>query len=144
MTRDTVRCPEYAGLNIPAVLYERMLAHCRQAYPDEACGLLAGTGDTVAEIFAMTNTEPSPVSYYMDPTEQFSAMKVMREKGLRMVGIFHSHPLSPAFPSPKDVCLASYDDAVYLIISLVEREMPAVKAFRIVSGNITEVTLAVG
>lgn len=121
-----------------------MLAHCRESYPDEACGLLAGTGDRVSGLFEMTNTEPSPVSYFMDPKEQFSAMKEMREKGLQMVGIFHSHPQSPAYPSARDVSLACYDEAVYIIVSLAERERPAVKAFRIVAGNIEEVDLVVG
>jgi [CysO sulfur-carrier protein]-S-L-cysteine hydrolase len=150
MTRDTVRCPDpsglnkAAGLNIPAALYNRMVAHCRESYPDEACGMLAGAGNRVALVFEMRNTEPSPVSYFMDPQEQFRAMKEMREKGLQMVGIFHSHPQSPAYPSSKDVNLACYEDAVYVIVSLVERERPVVKAFSIVSENIEEVVLAVG
>lgn len=143
MIRDTVHCPDYSALIIPEVLYARMLVHCRESYPDEACGLLAGAGDRVACLFAMQNTEPSPVSYFMDPKEQFSAMKDMREKGLQMVGIFHSHPQSPPYPSPKDVSLAYYDDAVYIIVSLVDRERPEVKAFRIVSGKIEEVSLVV-
>jgi len=144
MTRDIVRCPDYSGLNIPGALFERMLAHCRESYPDEACGLLAGAGDRVTFLFEMTNTEASPVSYFMDPKEQFRAMKEMREKGLQLVGIFHSHPQSPAYPSPTDVSLACYDEAVYIIVSLVERERPEVKAFSIVAGKIEEVALFVG
>ncbi|MGC2063657.1 MAG: M67 family metallopeptidase [Thermodesulfovibrionales bacterium] len=143
MTRDTVRCPDYSGLIIPAALYDRMLAHCRESYPDEACGLIAGAGDRVNGLFEMTNTEPSPISYFMDPKEQFIAMKEMREKGLQMVGIFHSHPQSPPYPSPKDVSLACYDEAVYIIVSLVDRERPEVKAFSIVAGKIEEVPLVV-
>lgn len=144
MTRDTVRCPDHSGLNIPPALYERMLAHCRESYPDEACGLLAGAGDRVTDLFAMTNTEPSPVSFFMDPKEQFRAMKEMRQKGLQMVGIFHSHPESAAYPSHKDISLACYDTAVYLIVGLADRERPEVRAFNIVAGNIEEVDLVVG
>jgi proteasome lid subunit RPN8/RPN11 len=144
MTRVTVRCPDYSGVIIPPELYDRMLAHCREAYPDEACGLLAGSGARVTALFEMTNTEPSPVSYFMDPKEQFIAMKEMREKGLQMVGIFHSHPQSPSYPSPKDVSLACYDDAVYIIVSLVDRERRVVEAFSIAEGNISLVDLVIG
>lgn len=128
---------------IPAALYDRMLAHCRKSYPDEACGLLAGAGDRVTAFFEMTNSEPSPVSYLMDPKEQFSAMKEIREKGLRMVGIFHSHPQSPAYPSPTDVSLAWYDDTVYVIVCLIDRERPEMRAFNIVSGSIEEAILII-
>lgn len=121
-----------------------MLAHCRKSYPDEACGLLAGAADRVTFLFETTNTEPSPVGYFMDPKEQFRALKEMREKGLQMVGIFHSHPQSPAYPSATDVSLACYDEAVYVIVSFVERERPEVKAFSIIAENIEEVPLVVG
>ncbi|MBA4373669.1 MAG: hypothetical protein C0402_12520 [Thermodesulfovibrio sp.] len=144
MTRDTVRCPDSSGLHIPEALYDRMLAHCRKSYPDEACGLLAGKGDRAFDIFEMTNTEPSPVSYFMDPKEQFHALKVMREKGLQLVAIFHSHPQSPAYPSPKDVSLAFYEEAVYIIVSFVDREKPEMKAFNIVEGNIEVRELVIG
>ncbi len=131
------------ALNIPVRLYERMLLHCLVAYPNEACGMLAGLGDATSDLYEMTNTKPSPVSYFMDPKEQFSAMKEMREKGLKLIGIFHSHPQSPPHPSTTDVGLAFYDDAVYIIVSLMDTEKPVVRAFRIVEGNIERVDLVV-
>lgn len=131
------------ALNIPVGLYERMLSHCLAAYPNEACGMLAGSGDAASDLYAMTNTEPSPVSYFMDPKEQFSAMKKMREKGAALIGIFHSHPQSPPYPSTKDVGLAFYADAIYIIVSLMDTENPVVKAYRIAEGNIEEVSLVV-
>lgn len=118
-----------------------MLAHCRKAYPDEACGLLAGAGDRVTDIFELTNTEPSPVSYFMDPQEQFRALKEMRGRGLQLTGIFHSHPQSPAYPSSTDIKLAFYDEVVYVIASFVEAETPVVKAYRITGGSVSEVLL---
>jgi proteasome lid subunit RPN8/RPN11 len=59
-----------------------------------------------------------------------------------MVAIFHSHPSSAAYPSHTDVNLAFYEDAVYVIVSLVERT-PVVKGFSIREGKIEEVEITV-
>lgn len=129
-------------LIIPAHIFDEMLAHCREACPHEACGVLAGKENQVSKIFKMTNIEKSPVSYLMDSKEQFRVMKDMREKSLSMIAIFHSHPASAAYPSPRDVSLAFYEDAVYVIASLAGKE-PEVKAFSIREGEIREVGIVV-
>jgi len=119
----------------------QVITHCKAAYPNEACGILSGTGNTVLNVYAMTNAEPSPVSYFMEPQEQFRVMKAMREEGQRIVAIFHSHPHSPAYPSAKDVNLAFYSDAVYVIIGLAHVTSPEIRAFTIIEGEITEVSV---
>ncbi len=106
-----------------------MIIHAEEVFPEEACGILSGKGERVSHIFKMTNVEHSPVSYLMDSREQFLVMKEMREKGLDMLGIYHSHTGSDAYPSSKDINLAFYDVA-YVIVSLA-RESPVVKAYRI-------------
>lgn len=127
---------------IPGPVYDEMLAYCKSGHPDEVCGILAGAGDEVSKIYCMTNTEPSPVSYMMDPAEQFRAIKQMRDSKISMLAIFHSHPASAAYPSGKDVGLAFYDDAIYIIVSLVEKE-PVVKAFSIKDGLVNEVGMVI-
>ncbi len=57
-----------------------------------------------------------------------------------MVAIYHSHPSSSAYPSPKDVSLAFYEDAVYVIAGLAGKA-PEVKAFSIREGEIREVEI---
>ena len=129
-------------LTIPLALYNEMLAHAHAEYPNECCGLLAGKGNDIRALYRMTNTHHSPVSYFMDPKEQFSVFKEIREKETELLGIFHSHPHTQAYPSKTDVGLAYYPDALYLIISLGERN-PVVNGFRIVNGAITEETFEV-
>jgi proteasome lid subunit RPN8/RPN11 len=129
-------------LFIPKDIFDEMVTHCRQGYPNEACGILAGRGNEVSKVYMMTNTEGSPVSYMMEPSEQFRAMKDMRTNDLSMIAIFHSHPASPACPSAKDLGLAFYDDCVYVIVSLAEAA-PVVKGFSIKDGKVKEVNLAV-
>jgi len=128
-------------LIISRALMEQVIAHCRSAYPIEACGLLAGTANRAEKMYAMTNVEPSNVSYMMDPGEQFKVMKEMRKNGSKMVAIFHSHPYSPAYPSSKDVALAFYSDSLYIIIGLSGREEPEIRAFEIVDGTVREVRI---
>lgn len=94
------------------------------------------------KIYPMGNTEGSPVSYLMDASEQFRVMKDIREQGLAMVAIFHSHPASRAYPSPKDVSLAFYEDAAYVIVGLAGKE-PEVKAFSIREQEIREIGIVV-
>jgi len=67
-------------------------------------------------------------------------MKEMRARGLSQVAIFHSHPSSPAYPSAKDVRLAFYDDAVYIIVSLSDGE-EIVRGFSIGDGQVAEVEI---
>lgn len=120
-----------------------MVMHCTVCFPNEACGILAGSGNRVSKVYPITNTEPSPVSYFMEPAEQFRVMKELRQKGLCMLAIFHSHPQSPAFPSAKDVSLAFYDDAVYLIIGLTNPEFPEIKAYAINDKHVREASLRI-
>jgi proteasome lid subunit RPN8/RPN11 len=55
-----------------------------------------------------------------------------------MVGIYHSHTESEAYPSGRDLELAFYPDAYYIIISLKDKKNPSIRAFRIVEGKISE------
>lgn len=122
---------------------QKIYEHCQDEYPNEACGILAGHQGTVKKIYFMANAEPSPAFYIMEPHEQFRVMKEMRQAGLELVGIYHSHTGSQAYPSATDVSLAYYPEAVYLIVTLLDRKFPASRGFSIVEGKITEVQVEV-
>lgn len=117
---------------------EEMIQHVKDELPNEGCGILAGKNGKVLKVYKMTNTDKSPSTFFMEPKEQFEAMKDMRCLGLEMVGIYHSHVASPAYPSTRDVKLAFYPDVYYVIISLRDKENPQVRTFRIQDGNISE------
>ncbi|NOY64736.1 MAG: M67 family metallopeptidase [Nitrospirae bacterium] len=127
---------------IPLNIHKEMIEHALQGVPEEVCGILAGDGEQVTTIYKMTNTEHSPVSYFMEPQEQFQVMKDMRNRGIKMMAIYHSHPEAQAYPSQKDVNLAFYDDVVYIIISLLGNE-PVVRAFTIRDKKIEEVEVVI-
>lgn len=115
--------------------YEKILAHCKEGLPNEACGLIGGTieGDkrSIQKVYLLTNIDQSNEHFSMDPKEQLAAVKDMRANGLKLLGNFHSHPESPSRPSKEDKRLA-YDSKVnYLILSLMDLENPVFNAFRI-------------
>ena len=131
-------------LTIPMALYEEVLAHCRSRSPKEACGILAGKDGIVAQVYPMTNTEDSPIGYTMDPKEQLQIEKQMRQRGQRMVGIYHSHTASEAYPSSVDVRLAISPDVSYVLVSLKDPKQPDFKSYRIDGTTITTEPCRIG
>ena len=103
---------------IARTLVEEMVAHARAAAPEECCGLLGGRGREAESVYSLRNVAPEAAkAYEAAPEDLFAAQRQMRERGERLVGVYHSHPRSddPA-PSEKDVRLAFYPEAVYFII----------------------------
>ena len=132
------------SLRLSRAQLKAVIDHARACKPEEACGILAGDrGGNVKRVFLMENAEHSSSFYVMDSREQFQVFDEMERDGLELVAIFHSHPHSPAFPSPKDMELALYPDSVYLIISLMNGE-PEGHAFRIVEDQVSEIEIRVG
>lgn len=125
-------------MHIDDVLLKEMAEHGLREFPNEACGLLAGRDGEPVRFFAMRNLDASPASYRLDPKEQLRVFDRMDEEGLELLGIFHTHTHSEAYPSETDRKLAFYPEALYLVMSLSDRERPDLRAFRIVEGEVTE------
>jgi len=119
-------------------LLEKMLKQIKEEFPNEACGILAGREGRAGKVYEMSNIDKSPSTYFMDAKEQLLVMKEIRNLGSEMVGIYHSHVASPAYPSGHDVEMAFYPEASYIIVSLADKDKPAVRSFKIKEGVITE------
>lgn len=122
------------SLAIEDSVYDAMLAAAHRVAPLEACGLLGGVPGQATAFHELTNADASGEHYSMIPEEQFAAVKDMREKGMGLVGIWHSHPASPARMSEEDLRLAYTPNAVYVIVSLVQPGNPVVRAFVMTDG----------
>ena len=126
-------------MKIAKQIVDRILAHARDTYPNESCGILAGRDSVPSHIYPVKNTDPDPrIRYLMDTQEQFWVFKNMRHNGLELVAIYHSHPHTEAYPSPTDVKLAYYPDAYYLLTSLQDPQNLIIRTFRVQDGKITE------
>jgi len=78
--------------------------------------------------------------FLIDPADHFAALRTARERGLDVVGFYHSHPASPPEPSARDVAEFSYPDHLYAIVGL-QTEPPEIRLFRFDAGNFRAVAL---
>jgi proteasome lid subunit RPN8/RPN11 len=117
---------------------DEIIAHAREDYPNECCGLLFGVNGRAERLLRMENVEHSPLNYRVDSQKLLEAFEAMEAIGLDLVGIYHSHTHSPAEPSRTDIALAGYPDAHYLIVSLANQEEPVLRAFLINNGVVVE------
>lgn len=130
-------------LSVPQAHCEEMLRLLRDAYPLEACGILAGLDGRVQRVYAVENRLRSPVAFEMEPQQQLDAMLDLEDAGLEMLAIYHSHPTGPQTPSPTDVAKAYYPDVAHVIVSLSDRRRPSVRAFTIKEGDFDEIVLKI-
>lgn len=122
---------------------EDVIAHARKAFPNEACGLLAGKGRKVSKVYRLTNTQRGAMRYAAPEKEQFEAARRMRADGDEMIGIYHSHPGVRPYPSSRDIEMALHPECSYVIISLV-KNIPEVRSFRIVGSLVEEEAVDAG
>ena len=122
----------------------QLIALAKNDVPNETCGIIAGKDGRALKVFALPNNAPSPLTEYnAEPHALLEAFREIESRRWEHLAIYHSHPASPAYPSPTDIARAFYPDALYLIISLMNPEQTSVRAFRIAHGKVDEVTLEV-
>ncbi|MEM6424660.1 MAG: M67 family metallopeptidase [Cyanobacteria bacterium P01_H01_bin.119] len=122
-------------------------SHAAQTYPEECCGLLLGVWDSASErrrlrlVVPVDNTWSTEVEaleglsdddgaqtaaefsldrrrrYWIAPRTMLKVQREARDRGLNIIGVYHSHPDYPAVPSERDRQLA-WSDYSYLIVSV--------------------------
>jgi proteasome lid subunit RPN8/RPN11 len=118
-------------LLIRSHVLEAIRAHALAAAPDECCGLLIGNQESIAAAWPARNAHPTPrTRYLVDPQDHFTAIRQARAESLDVVGAYHSHPATPAEPSPTDIAENRDQQLICLIVSLREPGQP-VRAFRL-------------
>jgi [CysO sulfur-carrier protein]-S-L-cysteine hydrolase len=127
---------------IPAVVRDELVAHARAGLPNEACGILAGVDGRVERFFPAQPDEPSPYYYRIESRDQIRIMNAIDDAGLDLLGIYHSHTSSPAYPSRTDAEQAFWPEAVYVIVSLAGSDAD-VRGYRIHDMSVTEEALRV-
>lgn len=131
-------------LRIPRRIVDEMIAHARELAPHECCGLLAGHGTEVTNLYRIRNIvamdgidkqspfdpdkaahlerlspeERAEIAFVMDMQEFSHAKKDIRKRGLDLQVIYHSHPKDPARPSITDIKIATDYEEVWQQINL--------------------------
>jgi proteasome lid subunit RPN8/RPN11 len=136
-------------LRLTTAQYTTIVGHCYAGLPDEACGLLLGpmmhgelTG-RITDARPCTNADASARTYTVDPKDMLRATRAAEEAGVEIVGVWHSHTHTDAYPSPTDVRQAVDPGWVYPIVSLRD-DAPVLRAYRIRGGEIAEVRIELG
>ena len=129
--------------NLDKKYTDEMLAHAASVAPYECCGILAGINNNVVKLYRTTNTERSPSKYKINSQEMFSIYKEISENRWELLGIYHSHIHTEAYPSPTDVKSALLPESIYFIISLRDPERVLIRGFFINKGKITEIELRI-
>ncbi|MDD5673882.1 MAG: M67 family metallopeptidase [Chitinivibrionales bacterium] len=123
-------------LRIKHQVVDALFEQAQKDAPLEACGYLAEKNGVVELHLPLKNIDASKTHFSLDPEEQFKAFRVIRSREMRLKAVYHSHPASPALPSPEDIRLAFDPFLSYVIVSL-DKEC-SVKSFRIKAGAATE------
>jgi [CysO sulfur-carrier protein]-S-L-cysteine hydrolase len=146
--------PGPAATELPGAIVDAMVEHARAEYPNEACGIVVGDGPAASgglplRFIATRNKAASPYRYEIHPEDLYRVTVETDDADQVFWGIVHSHVQSPARPSPTDIGLAFYPDALYILVSLAQDQAdpstgaPSVRAWRILDGVVFEVALRV-
>jgi [CysO sulfur-carrier protein]-S-L-cysteine hydrolase len=132
--------------------YERIVGHCYDGLPDEACGLLVGpvvgpytareASGTVSEVFPAVNADRSARTYTVEGKDYLRASRAADDLGHEIIGVWHSHTHTDPYPSPTDVRQAVDPMWVYVIVSLRD-EVPMLRAYRIRDERIAECAVVI-
>ncbi len=118
-----------------------IVEHARDHAPRECCGVISGRDGRADRLHRLTNTEPGVTRYLFDDEEFYRVYWEIENRGDELLAVYHSHPVTEAYPSKTDVEFAFWPEAVYVICSIRDEDSPVIRGFRIVDGEITEVDL---
>ncbi|MGE5538068.1 MAG: M67 family metallopeptidase [Gemmatimonas sp.] len=132
--------PSRAAVVIDTAAAAAIAEAAERAYPDEACGLLIGRGGDagwrVTRAIVGTNVHPEPRRRFeVDPRLVFEWMRKLRGCDEALVGHFHSHPDGAAEPSATDRESAYDRGALWIIASVAQGRVGALRAFRLDPGG---------
>jgi proteasome lid subunit RPN8/RPN11 len=79
----------------------------------------------VLDIFLTENIDESPVNFTISNEQLIEGYKIAEEKKMEVIGIFHSHPNSDAFPSSTDKKFMQSNPVVWVIYSGINKNFRA-------------------
>jgi len=111
-------------LKLNEQVYDAIRRHGEETYPHECCGVLLGQSaegvNSVEDAVRAGNTRTDSAHnrYHISPQELVKIQRQGRERGLDIVGFYHSHPDHPAQWSPTDFAEAHWLGCSYVITAV--------------------------
>ncbi len=99
--------------------------HAENEEPNESCAILFGKDSLVSEVFLTKNIEESPVNFTISNEQLIEGYKIAEEKRVEVIGVFHSHPNSDAYPSNTDKKFMQSNPVVWVIYSGINKNFKA-------------------
>lgn len=116
---------------VPQAVYAAIVDHARAGKPEEVCGVVRGRGLAAAEAIPGRNVAAERIENYEVDPQTLLLQFAFEDAGDEMMGIYHSHPVSVAWPSATDAWNAFYPECIYFICSLEYDDAPVLRAFRL-------------
>ena len=113
--------------------------HAENEEPNESCAILFGKDSLVSEVFLTKNIEESPVNFTISNDQLIEGYKIAEEKRIEVIGVFHSHPNSDAYPSNTDKKFMQSNPVAWVIYSGINKNF---KAYFLES-DITEIPIEI-
>jgi proteasome lid subunit RPN8/RPN11 len=136
--------PLVKRLKLKRSAYEAMLNHVKRSIPKEACAVLLGkiVEETaiVEEVEFTRNVSRSEYKFSIEPEELYGILVKGEAKGLEMVGILHSHPIT-SHPSSADCVYMKLNPVVWVIFAIASFEIMGVSAYQYANDSLIEVEL---
>lgn len=114
--------------------YQKMVADAVETFPDECCGFMLGhemeSNRLVQEIMVVHNAKEGDKRrrFLISARDYMQAERFADEKNLVLLGVYHSHPNHPPFPSEHDR-IAAQPYFSYIIISIANKQLKAIRSW---------------
>ncbi len=123
--RNCKRRVDLQKIILPQTIKKILTQHAESENPNESCAILYGNGNIVSDVFLTNNIEQSPVNFTISNEQLIEGYKIAEEKKMDVVGIFHSHPNSEAYPSNTDKKFMHSNPVAWIIYSGINQDFKA-------------------
>lgn len=123
-------------LYLSQLIKEQIVEDALHTYPDECCGFLLGTekgNERVIEGIVIVNNAKEGDKrrrFEILPKDYVKAERYADENGLKLLGVYHSHPNHPSIPSEHDRVLAQPYFS-YIIVAVRENKFVSIQSWRL-------------
>ena len=130
------------NLKLHHQVYDLLIISAQEATPSETCGILFGTQNIISGSVSITNISTDQSRFIFDPDEYIKALYELQKNNLLQLGIYHSHPFGPGYPSNTDISNNISDDHIHFII-FNKSNIWDIKAFKISGQTFHEIVFGV-
>lgn len=125
-------------LVLPAEVHDLIVRHARAEHPVEACGFIVRTRDGAVSAVPMRNAACSATYFRFDPAEQLRVWQRLDDEDATVIGVYHSHTASAAYPSAEDVAFTTDPQWHCVIVSTRDAEYAELRSFRVIDAHVIE------